>query len=319
MSSREIFRKVKTYVIYRVAASIFLVLSLTTLIYISACSVESILIILLALLNDLSMLGIAHDRVSASRKPELPRVNEIIFRAVFFGFVSYAFCMLFAYTVNPTSKANSNVWKDIQVEFFCSKQTSAMIWLFLTILSESLVFSVRVPTGFFWQGKPPTIWLIIGVIGTDVLVSLLAGVWKYMYMTDILLTWALAIGAFIAVDCTKMLVFCVILGQDAGSTISFEEFLEAEHEAELEHEAKMKAEDPEQHAEIVAEKKRLDKAARHSVHKQHMLSESERKGHPNVESAWHKWCRGWVHFGARHHEHPKRKHRHFFNFGTGDD
>ena len=115
-SSLQIFRKVKTYVIYRVAASIFLVLSLTTLIYISACSVESVLIILLALLNDLSMLGISHDRVSASRMPELPRVSEITSRAVFFGVVSYAFCMLFVYTVNPVSNANSNVWKGIHVE-----------------------------------------------------------------------------------------------------------------------------------------------------------------------------------------------------------
>ena len=41
VSSREIFRKVKTYVIYRVAASIFLVLSLCTLLYISSCSVAS--------------------------------------------------------------------------------------------------------------------------------------------------------------------------------------------------------------------------------------------------------------------------------------
>ena len=85
VSSREIFRKVKTYVIYRVSASVFLVLSLTTIIYVSACSVESVLIILLALLNDLSMLGISHDHVDASRKPELPRVTEIISRALFFG------------------------------------------------------------------------------------------------------------------------------------------------------------------------------------------------------------------------------------------
>lgn len=300
VSSREIFRKVKTYVIYRVAASIFLVLSLTTLIYISACSVDSILIILLALLNDLSMLGIAHDRVAASRKPELPRVTEICFRAVFFGVVSYGFCMLFVYTVNPTAAANSNVWKRIDVEFFCTKETSAMVWLFLTILSESLVFSVRVPTGFFWQGKPPTIWLIIGVLATDVLVSLLAGVWKFMYMTDILLTWAYAIGSFFAVDCVKMLTFCVILGQDAGATISFEEFLEHEDE-------KIEIEDPEQHAEVMAEKKKLDKDARHSIHKQHKLSESERKGHVSVDSPWLRSIRGWFHFGARHHDHPKRQ------------
>ena len=98
-----------------------------------------------------------------------------------------------------------------------------MVWLFLTILSEALVFSVRVPTGFFWEGKMPTIWLFVGVLSTDVLVSLLAGVWKKMWMTDILLTWTFAIGSFFAVDALKVLTFRVILGQETGATISFEE------------------------------------------------------------------------------------------------
>ena len=73
--SREIFRKVKSYVVYRLSCSIFIVLTLCILIYISACTVESLLIILLALLNDISMLPIAHDKVAASRNPEIPKVK----------------------------------------------------------------------------------------------------------------------------------------------------------------------------------------------------------------------------------------------------
>ena len=266
VSSREIFRKVKTYVVYRVAASIFLVTTLCTAIYISACSVDSVLIILLALFNDLSMLGIAHDRVAASRKPELPRVAEITIRAVFFGFTAFAFAMLFIYTVNPTADANSNVWKGTDVEFFCSKQTSAMIWVYLTVLSEALVFSVRIPTGFCWQGKRPTIWLFIGVGATDVIVSLLAGVWKKMWMTDILLTWAWAIASFFVIDALKVLVFCVICGQETGATITFDEFVAYEDEA---------IDDPEEHAAMMAERRASEKAKRMSIHKEHTLTPKE--------------------------------------------
>ena len=131
--SREIFRKVKSYVVYRLSCSIFIVLTLCILIYISACTVESLLIILLALLNDISMLPIAHDKVAASRNPEIPKVKvrrsdelpniilydeatpppppflaphprssqDIIIRALFFGMVSTAIGMLYFYTINP--------------------------------------------------------------------------------------------------------------------------------------------------------------------------------------------------------------------------
>lgn len=178
-----------------------------------------------------------------------------------------------------------------------------MVWLFLTILSEALVFSVRVPTGFFWEGKRPTIWLFLGVFSTDVLVSLLAGVWKKMWMSDILLTWAFATGSFFAVDALKVLMFRVILGQEAGATISFEEFLEHKEET-------VDIDDPEEHAEVMAERRKSAKAARHSIHMQHTLTERERKGHTSVESTQHKGIRGWCQFhGARHH------HENHFNKG----
>jgi hypothetical protein len=74
--------QVKSYVVFRIAASITIVLVLCILIFVSACQVRGVLIVLLALLNDLSMLPIAYDNVSASRKPELPRADEIVYRAL---------------------------------------------------------------------------------------------------------------------------------------------------------------------------------------------------------------------------------------------
>jgi H+-transporting ATPase len=58
---RRIFRKLKAYIIYRFAASIQIVTVLTLLIYISRCAINFFFIILLALLNDLTLLPIAYD------------------------------------------------------------------------------------------------------------------------------------------------------------------------------------------------------------------------------------------------------------------
>ena len=56
----SIFRKLKSYVIYRFAATIQIVVVLTILIYVANCSINSLYIILLALFNDLRCDYISH-------------------------------------------------------------------------------------------------------------------------------------------------------------------------------------------------------------------------------------------------------------------
>ena len=56
VESRRIFRKLKSYVTYRFAASIQIVVVLTILIFASNCSIQPLYIILLALFNDITML-----------------------------------------------------------------------------------------------------------------------------------------------------------------------------------------------------------------------------------------------------------------------
>ena len=87
VESRRIFRKLKSYVTYRFAATIQIVIVLTLFIYLSNCPINSLFIILLALFNDLTMLPIAYDVQVASSKPENPDVKRIL--AVSFVLGSY--------------------------------------------------------------------------------------------------------------------------------------------------------------------------------------------------------------------------------------
>ncbi|KAG7367336.1 plasma-membrane proton-efflux P-type ATPase [Nitzschia inconspicua] len=59
LESRRIFARIKAYVVYRMAASVILVLVLSTIAFVDGCAVDSLLIILLALCNDISMLPVA--------------------------------------------------------------------------------------------------------------------------------------------------------------------------------------------------------------------------------------------------------------------
>merc|ERR1712176_75409 len=70
LESRRIFARIKSYVVYRVAASIILVLTLSVFVFSNGCSVPSLWVIILALLNDISMIPVAYDNARATTKPQ---------------------------------------------------------------------------------------------------------------------------------------------------------------------------------------------------------------------------------------------------------
>lgn len=102
MESRRIFRKLKSYVTYRFAATIQIVIVLTLLIYISNCPINSLYIILLALFNDLTMLPIAYDNQQASVVPEQPNVNQMLKLSAMLGLLETCFSLLWAYGAGHT-------------------------------------------------------------------------------------------------------------------------------------------------------------------------------------------------------------------------
>merc|ERR1711865_1137285 len=79
IESRRIFARIKAYVVYRMAASAILVLVLSIIVFGGqGCAVPSLLIIVLALLNDISMLPVAYDNADATAKPQLPNTTKLI-------------------------------------------------------------------------------------------------------------------------------------------------------------------------------------------------------------------------------------------------
>merc|ERR1719379_3162650 len=70
--SRMIFARLRAYVLYRMAATIQIVLVLSILIYVYDRPLPPLYVVLLALFNDISMLPIADDNASPSSAPEIP-------------------------------------------------------------------------------------------------------------------------------------------------------------------------------------------------------------------------------------------------------
>ena len=94
LESRRIFTWIKSYVVYRVAASLILVLTLSIVIFVKGCAVDSLYVIILALLNDISMIPVVYDNTSATTKPQLPSARNIVYQSLFYGLVNAALSLM---------------------------------------------------------------------------------------------------------------------------------------------------------------------------------------------------------------------------------
>ena len=201
MESRRIFRKLKSYVTYRFAASMQIVIVLTLLIYISNCPINSLYIIILALFNDLTMLPIAYDRQQASAVPETPDVTKMMILSGLLGIMQTAFSLLWAYAANQTGFFQSDF-----VIAECSVQAQAGVWVQMSIAAELLIFSARAPS-FILTSVLPSLTLFSSVIFGCFLFSLFAAVipyFGYLHINDIIIIWAYDIICLFFIDFVKV-------------------------------------------------------------------------------------------------------------------
>jgi hypothetical protein len=201
VESRRIFRKLKSYVTYRFAASMQIVIVLTLLIYISNCPINSLYIILLALFNDLTMLPIAYDRQQASAVPETPDVTKMIILSGLLGVLQTAFSLLWAYAANQTGFFQSDF-----VIAQCSVQAQSGVWVQMSIAAELLIFSARAPS-YIITSVPPSLTLFSSVILGCFIFSLFAAVipyFGYLHINDIIIIWAYDIICLFIIDVVKV-------------------------------------------------------------------------------------------------------------------
>jgi H+-transporting ATPase len=117
VESRKIFRRIKAYVVYRLAATIQMILTLSVLTFVSGCNIDLIYVVLLALFNDLSMIMIGQDNQKASKLPDRPNVMKILAQACCFGLFQLIMTLIFFYLFNdPGANIFENVKDSYHVE-----------------------------------------------------------------------------------------------------------------------------------------------------------------------------------------------------------
>jgi H+-transporting ATPase len=197
--SRKIFQRMTNYSIYRIAETVRVLFFITlSIIIFQSYPVTALMIVLLALLNDLPIMTIAYDNVKYSDKPERWNMRTLLEIATFLGIIGVfsSFGMLYIGKV---------------VLGLDQYVLQSFIYLKLSVAGHLTVFVARTK-GPFWSVKPAAP-LLLAVICTQLVATLITvyGVLlTRMGWGLALLVWGYALTLFVVTDFAKVRLYKLI-------------------------------------------------------------------------------------------------------------
>ena len=197
--SRKIFQRMNSYAMYRIAETIrvLLFMSLSIVVF-NFYPVTTIMIVLLALLNDAAILSIAYDNVQYAQEPETWDMRRVLGIATVLGFMGLIASFGLFYLGERVFHLNQDT-------------IQTLMYLKLSLAGHLTIFLTRT-RGPFWSSRPANI-LIGAVLGTQTVATLFA---VYgIFMTPIGWTWALVVWGyalfwFLVNDRVKLLAYRIL-------------------------------------------------------------------------------------------------------------
>ena len=186
LGSRQIFARMTSYAIYTCSVTIRIIFAFALLIFIFRYDFPPFMVLIMAILNDGTIMTISKDRVEASPHPNQWRLKQIFISAITYGLYLSASTIVFFAIVVQTNffQDRFGVEKIPQTSDGGYKHSSlnAMIYLQVSSISQSLIFITR-SRGFCFTERP-TLFLIAAFILTQLCTTLIA-VYAYWEFTDI--------------------------------------------------------------------------------------------------------------------------------------
>jgi H+-transporting ATPase len=198
--ARKTFEKMQSYSIFRIAETIRIVLFMTLAILIfDFYPITAIMIILLALLNDIPILTIAFDNTKISAKPIRWEMKEVLTIATVLGLSGVISSFLLFYILESL-----HVSRDL---------IQAIIFLKLDVAGHATIYLARTGDKPFWHKPYPSIPLFLAIFSTRIIGTLIAvyGVfmeaigWEYAAYIWIYATLWFFFNDFIKITTYKML------------------------------------------------------------------------------------------------------------------
>jgi H+-transporting ATPase len=190
--ARITFERMKSYSIFRIAETIRIILFMTlSIVVFNFYPITALMIILLALLNDLPILAIAYDNTRVDPKPVRWNMPEMLTVSSILGVSGVIASFLLFFLLREYG--------------FSEDVIRTLLFLKLIIAGHSTLYITRTK-GWFWQRPYPSPLLLTATFGTEILGTLIAvyGLlvapvgWEYA-----LWMWAYALVWFLFNDVVK--------------------------------------------------------------------------------------------------------------------
>jgi H+-transporting ATPase len=194
--SRKIFQRMTNYCTYRIAETIRVLLFMTAAIIIfQGYPVTALMLVLLALLNDLPIMTIAYDNVKYSDKPEKWGMRTLLGIATFLGIIGVFSSFGILYIGKIVLNLNSDVLQ-------------SFIYLKLSVAGHLTVFVARTK-GHFWSVKPakPLLFAVIATQLVATIITVYGILLPAMGWMLAALVWGYALSLFVITDFAKVRLY----------------------------------------------------------------------------------------------------------------
>jgi H+-transporting ATPase len=199
-TSRQVFQRMHSYVLYRVALCLYLEIFFSLWIVILNQSLKPEVIIFIAVLTDIATLATAYDNVPISKGPAQWNLRRIFSMAFVLGVLLtisswVALTTMFPYRDTKRSQHMTEVDGGIVQNFAVE---DAVIFLQVTLLGSWSIFIVRV-NGAFWTSFPS--WKLSGAVFVTNIIATLFCLFGWFVggqtsITTIVRVWVYAFGMF---------------------------------------------------------------------------------------------------------------------------
>ncbi|XP_059641627.1 ATPase 10, plasma membrane-type [Cornus florida] len=161
LTSRAIFQRMKNYTIYAVSITIRIVLGFTLLALIWEYDFPPFMVLIIAILNDGTIMTISQDRVKPSPRPDSWKLNEIFATGIVIGTYLALVTVLFYWVAQDTSFFETCFGVRSLAEN--TEEISSAMYLQVSIISQALIFVTRSQSWSFLE-RPGTLLMCAFVV-----------------------------------------------------------------------------------------------------------------------------------------------------------
>jgi len=196
--SREIFRRMENYAVYRIAETVRVLIFLTLcIVLLNFYPVTALMIVVLAILNDLPIMMIAFDNAPVAKKPVRWQMNRILTIASILGILGVVSSFILLWLAKEYFLLDPGV-------------IQTLIFLKLAVAGHMTIYLARTGQQHFWERPLPSFALFSTAEITQVAATLIAIYGVFMMPIGwslALVVWGYALVCFLINDQIKVWLF----------------------------------------------------------------------------------------------------------------